>query len=358
MDIKISMIDYTINEIMRLGVTASSDIKAMLSVLNKYALEFADISLDNYEKNKTHISEEDLHEFRCVTACNIQEINRAKEAGFSKIRINVSADSAGSVLTSLNAVLQKVYDKGLDLYLSIDNILEFPAEEAEKVYPLVLKYKLKRLVLGDMKASLEPFTTYDRLLVLKKKAVCPLEYMACNDYGLATANTLSAIRAGISFVAAAVGGIGCPRMAAMEEVLMSVRHLWKEDRVPEGRSMAADCAGILDKAGIILPGEKAVIGKCVFAHESGIHVDGIVKNPELYEVIKPEEVGLSRILVIGKYSGTASLIQKFRQFHMELSQENARILLDAVRDTANSQKGPLTDVQLKTLYVSQMKDLI
>jgi homocitrate synthase NifV len=255
----------------------------------------------------------------------------------------------------LEPVLQLALSNGQEIYLSVDNALEFPVEEIETLCPFVPEYGIKRLIVGDVNGKLDPFTTYYRLRTLIDKVHCPLEYMGCNDYGMATANTLSALRAGIEYVATAVSGIGIPGVAAMEEVLMAARHLWKNARVPDGYSIAADCENILYRAGIILPGEKAIIGKNVFAHESGIHVDGVLKNPNLYEAVKPEELGLSRTLVIGKHSGTASLVQKLRQLGLALSPEGAAALLENVRYIAILQKKPLTDVQLRTLYALQME---
>ncbi|MCL6456793.1 MAG: hypothetical protein K6T85_02185, partial [Gorillibacterium sp.] len=138
--------------------------------------------------------------------------------------------------------------------------------------------------------------------------------------------------------------------AAMEEVLMAVRHLWKESLGPSGQTLADDCAAILIPLKIQVDGDKAVIGRNVFAHESGIHVDGVSKNSELYEMIRPEEVGLTRQIVIGKHSGTASLKYKFKEWNVELEQGAAVLMLEQVREMAERQKSPLSDVQLKELY--------
>jgi homocitrate synthase NifV len=151
-------------------------------------------------------------------------------------------------------------------------------------------------------------------------------------------------------VATAVGGIGLPNHAAMEEVLMAVKHLWKQDQVSSGSSLTADCKEILSYMGIQLPVDKALIGRDVFAHESGIHVDGITKNPLIYEVIQPEEVGQTRQLIIGKHSGTASLKVKFLQWNLELDQAEALRMLERVRRIASLQKSPLSDLQLRHLY--------
>jgi homocitrate synthase NifV len=329
----------------------------MLSVLKKYSLDMAEISLNSLEKSTVEFETIDFFDFleniRCRVSCSKQEIFEAKKLGFTKVVINTSFNPLVSINDVLEPVLQMACSNGQEIYLSINNALEFPIEKLETLYPSIVEYGIRRLILGDTNGKMDPFTTYNKLRLFINSAQCPVEYMGCNNYGMATANTLSALRAGIEYVATAVSSIGIPGVAAMEEVLMAVKYLWKNERVPDGYSIATDCEDLLDKAGIILPGEKAIIGKNVFAHESGIHVDGVIKNPNIYEVIKPEEVGLSRFLVIGKHSGTASLIQKFKHLNLTLSPEEATILLEKVRNTAILQKKPLTDEQLKTLYYLQ-----
>lgn len=357
-NIKISIVDYTINEVMRLGGNTSADLRFMLSLIDKYSLDVVDVSLSNLEKNVVDFEADYfLENIRCRVKCSRQEIVKAKKFGFSKIVINTSFDPLIPISDMLEPALQIALSNGQEIYLNIDNALEFPVEKIITLCPLVPEYGIKRLILGDINGKLDPFDTCKKLGTLIERVQCPLEYMGYNDYGTATANTLSALRAGIEYVATAVSGIGIPGVAAMEEVLMAARHLWKNEQVPEGYSIATDCENILCRAGIKLPGEKAIIGKNVFAHESGIHVDGVIKNPNLYEAIRPEEVGLSRTLVIGKHSGTGSLVQKLRQLGLALSPEGAAALLEKVRHTAILQKRPLTDVQLKTLYDLQMESV-
>jgi homocitrate synthase NifV len=100
-----------------------------------------------------------------------------------------------------------------------------------------------------------------------------------------------------------------------------------------------------------IPIWKAIIGTNVFAHESGIHADGILKNPTNYEAFSPEEVGLERQMIIGKHSGTKALMHKFKdEFGVELKVEAAAQLLERVRSTAVELKRPLFDKELMLLY--------
>jgi homocitrate synthase NifV len=175
----------------------------------------------------------------------------------------------------------------------------------------------------------------------------PVEFYCGNQFGLASALSLAAVKAGVCRVSASVAGIG--GFAPMEEVLFAAGQFC--DRA-KGRCtrLAPDFQHVLSLLAVGVQPQKALIGSDVFAHESGIHVDGIIKNPALYEVIRPEDVGLSRKLVIGKHSGTASLRIILLQHGLTLTQEEAAALLIYVRALAQRQKGPLSDAQLIDLY--------
>jgi homocitrate synthase NifV len=356
MDHKVLIIDHTINEVMRLGGHQTAKVQSILSILEKYQVEAIDLAIDNLGENKLLCDTDHMSEImRCRVGCNEQEIAKAISCGFRKIIITLSVEQPAAQYKRLESVIDQIAKGNIALYLCIDNAMESSLEEIKILYSLALKYKVKRVILGDINSSLESFTTYDKLKLFIDAAQVPVEYMGGNEFGMATANTLAALKAGVKYVAAAVGGIGSPTMAPMEEVLMTVRHLWKNQSIPKGDSLAEDCANILDQAGILLAHEKAIIGKNIFAHESGIHVDGVLKNPELYEVIKPEEFGLTRHLMIGKHSGTAAIIQKFQQFSLNLNKEMAEKLLKEVRDLAVSQKKSVTDAELKNLYYQQLE---
>ena len=88
----------------------------------------------------------------------------------------------------------------------------------------------------------------------------------------------------------------------------------------------------------------------MFAHESGIHADGAIKNPKNYEAFDPSVVGLERQIVIGKHSGRAAIINKFNEYNITLSNEEANQILEQVRATSVKLKRSLFDKELVKLY--------
>ncbi len=171
------------------------------------------------------------------------------------------------------------------------------------------------MIVADREGRMEPFATERLLSDLREKIGCLLEYHADNSMGMATANVLGALRSGIRHVAVSVGGVGqCP---AYEEVAMSAKY-FLQIPLTVSRQLAPLCRDVLAQLGQKIVENKAIIGPGIFSHESGIHVDGVMKKSELYEPFSPESVGLIRRIVIGKHSGRAALSEKLRQLGMDI----------------------------------------
>ncbi|MFN6951756.1 MAG: 2-isopropylmalate synthase [Albidovulum sp.] len=145
-----------------------------------------------------------------------------------------------------------------------------------------------------------------------------------NDLGMATANALAAVEAGARQIECTINGLGeRAGNTALEEVVMAlkVRH----DIMPY--TTGIDTTKIMNisrrvaaVSGFPVQYNKAIVGKNAFAHESGIHQDGMLKNAQTFEIMRPEDVGLSASnLVMGKHSGRAALRDKLRQLGYELA---------------------------------------
>jgi 2-isopropylmalate synthase len=133
-----------------------------------------------------------------------------------------------------------------------------------------------------------------------------------NDLGLAVANSLAAVAAGARQVECTINGIGeRAGNASLEEVVMATRV--RPDRYPYATAVATEqlfpASQLLTQiTGIGVQPNKAIIGRNAFAHEAGIHQDGMIKNPLTYEIMTPQSVGVpSTRLVLGKHSGRHAL---------------------------------------------------
>ncbi|MBC7334775.1 MAG: homocitrate synthase [Clostridia bacterium] len=208
-----------------------------------------------------------------------------------------------------------------------------------------------RLRFCDTVGCLDPFTAYDRVKTIIDTVGIEVEMHMHNDFGMATANTLAGLRAGATYAGVTVVGLGeRAGNAALEEVVMALKHLLGVDLGFKTEKFREIAEYVARASGRQLPAWKPIVGTNMFAHESGIHADGALKNPSTYEVFAPEEVGLERQIVIGKHSGTAALKAKFAEYGIILSQEDAQALLEKVRAAAVDLKRSLFDKELVYIY--------
>ncbi len=181
-----------------------------------------------------------------------------------------------------------------------------------------------------------------------------------NDLGLAVANSLLAVKAGARQIECTINGIGeRAGNAALEELVMAVRT--RPDVLPyKTRVISQDImkASRLISAitGFSVQPNKAIVGANAFAHESGIHQDGMLKNAQTYEIMRPEDVGLHRSsLVMGKHSGRHAFKKKLEELGYELG-DNAlneafvrfKALADKKKDIYDEDLMALVDDEIQT----------
>ncbi|OHB32053.1 MAG: homocitrate synthase [Desulfuromonadaceae bacterium GWC2_58_13] len=202
----------------------------------------------------------------------------------------------------------------------------------------------------DTLGMLDPFAMYDNVKYLIDRVDLPMEVHTHNDLGMATANAIAGLRAGADFVNTTVNGLGeRAGNAAIEEVVMALKHACGVDPGIDTRRFVEISRYVGQASCRPVPDWKAVVGEKVFSHESGLHADGVIKNPGNYEGFDPGEVGLSRHMVLGKHSGSHALMYRLKQLGIEVNRLEADDLLDRVRSISQRNKRALTDTELLSL---------
>jgi len=202
----------------------------------------------------------------------------------------------------------------------------------------------------DTLGLLDPFTMYDNIRYLRERVDLDIEVHTHNDLGMATANAIAGLRAGATFVNTTVNGLGeRAGNAPLEEVVMALRHACGVETGIDTRRFVEISRYVGQASCRPVPDWKAVVGEKVFSHESGLHADGVLKNPLNYEGFDPSEVGLSRHMVLGKHSGSQGLIHRLGELGVALDRLEAMDLMERVRGISQRNKRPLTDSELLTL---------
>lgn len=242
-------------------------------------------------------------------------------------------------------------DHGLTVSVGFED-----ASRADDAFVIDLAGELRRLGVtrlrwADTVGILEPLGARARLGRLVDAVPGAWEIHAHDDFGLATANTLAAVQAGFTWVSTTVAGLGeRAGNAALEEVAMALRHLLHAGLDLETTGFRELACLVASAARRPLPAGKAVVGGSVFAHESGIHVDGVLKSPATYEPFDPAEVGGRRRLVLGKHTGRASLRHALARHGIQAADDELGTFLDRVRAHACELKRPLRSREVRDLF--------
>jgi homocitrate synthase NifV len=208
-----------------------------------------------------------------------------------------------------------------------------------------------RIRFCDTIGIMEPLTTYKVVKELVEQTGLEVEMHTHNDFGMAVANAIAGIHGGGTWVNVTLGGLGeRAGNAALEQVVMALKYIEGLDIGIETERFREITDYVMTAAGRTIPAWKPVVGTNMFAHESGIHVDGIIKNPHTYEIFSPEEVGLVRQIVVGKHSGSRTIEMKFAEYGIEISREEANAILPTIRHETVELHRPLFDKELVEIY--------
>ncbi|MDH6060972.1 homocitrate synthase [Chrysosporum bergii ANA360D] len=292
----------------------------------------------------------------------ISDIQACIDCGLRRVHISIPV-SAIQINAKFQGKWQVVLDKlGDSINFALDHGLfvsvgaEDSSRAEEKFLLDVALYAQERgasrFRFCDTVGILDPFTTYTQVKQLVTALSIPVEMHTHNDFGLATANSLAGIKAGSLSVNTTVNGLGeRAGNAALEEVVMALKRIYNTNLGIDTSRLVEISRLVATASGYNLHPGKAIVGENSFAHESGIHAHGILKDPRTYEPFPPEEVGGERRLVIGKHSGRHLLSTLLEQHGIFLDPQTTQLVLDAVRQASVEKKGGLTTQEL--LHLAQ-----
>jgi len=204
----------------------------------------------------------------------------------------------------------------------------------------------------DTVGILTPHQTYENIRYLRNCTTLDIEMHMHNDFGMATANSIAGIEAGAMSANTTVIGLGeRAGNASFEQVLMSYSHQLREQKEISSSKLRELVSKVSFAANRQIGTNQPIVGEHIFAHESGIHVDGMIKNTSTYEAFSPEMVGLNRNFPIGKHSGSSTLYYHLKHSGINPQKDNLQKILPKVRDIVTSRKCVMNIDELKELYL-------
>jgi homocitrate synthase NifV len=246
---------------------------------------------------------------------------------------------------------------GLEVCLGCEDASRADPEFIVRVAHVAQAAGARRLRFADTVGVMEPFAMFERFRFLRQRLDLELEVHAHDDFGLATANTLAAVRGGASHINTTVNGLGeRAGNAALEECVLALKHLHGIDCGIDSRAIPAISALVEQASGRQVAWHKSVVGAGVFTHEAGIHVDGLLKHRRTYEGLNPDELGRSHSLVLGKHSGTHLVSTRYRELGIELQDWQSRALLGSIRAFSTRAKCSPQALDLQAFYRQLCED--
>jgi homocitrate synthase NifV len=297
----------------------------------------------------------------------IDEIEAAAKTGIKNLVINISTSDIHLkkiykknrtwLVNRLREVMKAAGKLDLRYIISAEDATRTDLEFLLKLVSLSKKKGAARFRICDTVSKFDPFRTFMVISTINNAIDFPLEVYNHNDFGMATANGMAAIRGGAESIMVSVGGLGDGTgNAALEEIVMALRYLENVELGIETSKFREIAEYVAKASARAVPIWKAIVGTNVFAHESGIHADGVIKNPKNYEVFNPAEVGLTRQLVVGKHSGSHTILHKFKEYNIDLTDKEANDILALTRAMSVDLKRPLFDKELMYIYNEYKSD--
>ena len=296
----------------------------------------------------------------CALArCNKEDIDAALKAEVAAAHVFI-ATSDIHLKHKLRMSREQVLEKAvwaIDYAKAHGVVVEYSPEDAtrtdlgflKQVLLKVQEAKVDRIDIPDTVGSISPAAMRYLIGQLKEVTRVPLAVHCHNDFGLATANSLAAVEMGADQVHVTVNGIGeRAGNASLEEVVMSLHAFFGIRTNVDTTKLTRVSKLVARLTGVSVQPHKAIVGDNAFAHESGIHVHGILGDASTYEPVAPDLVGHHRKIVVGKHTGVHSVESRLRDYGFTLSKDQLSSVTARVKRLAEDGK-QVDDAELVAL---------
>jgi homocitrate synthase NifV len=333
------------------SLTEKLDIARQLSAMGAKELEIGIPSMGEQERDEIKaIAALGLPSDLLVwSRMRVEDLPHCLDLGVTKVDLSISASdqhikhklnkSREWVLANIDYCVKAAVDAGLKVCVGMEDasradkdFLALMAEKAEQAGAIRIRF-------ADTLGIMEPFGVLDAIRHLCSVTDMEIEMHAHDDLGLATANTLAAAVAGATHLNTTVNGLGeRAGNAALEEVVVGLKQLYGIDTGVDLQHFTQLSAQVAAASGDTIGSRKSLIGRDVFSHEAGIHVDGLLKDIKNYQGVDPGLVGRQHQLVLGKHSGSRSVMHAYQAIGISINRPQANRLLPIIRQFVSSNK--------------------
>ena len=276
-------------------------------------------------------------------------IDRAKACGADRVAIFYATSKI-----HLDSKLHKTPEQALDIIRehvcyakSLGLNVRYTPEDATRtdfeflvqVCTTAIEAGADRISFADTLGIMQPHVMYERVAALRERLLpCQIDLHCHDDYGLALANAMAGIRAGANCVHTTVNGMGertgIPDLAETIVAFHNLEQVEKYNLQP-----LAEISNYLEKvSGFFLAPNKPITGQNAFSHKSGVHTNGILKDPRTYEPFDPSILGRERKIVIDKYTGKSAVMARLDEYGIEVSAAELEVIVSRIKNIGDQRK--------------------
>jgi homocitrate synthase NifV len=247
------------------------------------------------------------------------------------------------------------YAKGFNLYVSV-NAEDASRSDMEFLLQFARTAKemgADRLRYCDTLGILDPFETFMRVKTIIDIIGIDVEMHTHNDFGMAIANAIAGIKAGATYVNTTINGLGeRAGNASFEEFVMALKYLENVDLGIDTHLFREISEYVATASGRFIPAWKPIVGANLFLYESEIRATNVMKDSSTFELFGPEDVGLERKVILGKYSGVNTVLSKLNLLGYKATPKEAGEIADIIRAKSIAMKRSLYDSEIVETYKS------
>lgn len=291
----------------------------------------------------------------------LEDVKQSIELGFKAIHIGLPTSHIHlkeSVKKDRHWLLRQakdlvMYAKDKDVFVSIsaEDVGRSEIAFIQEYAAHVEEAGADRLRLSDTIGILPPEKYSDIIKKIRQVSKIDLQCHAHNDFGFATANTIAGLNAGARYFHVTVNGIGeRAGMPDLAQVVMALKELYNINLGIKLDQLIELSRIVQSATKVKCPPWQPIVGENVFAHESGIHVSGTIRNQSTFEPFPPELVAGKRKIIIGKHSGRAAIKYILEKNNISANDNELTLCLHHVRELSMNQQRSLTDIELVDLY--------
>jgi len=352
----IEILDTTLREgeqtpYVNFTVDEKIEIAKMLDRVGVDMIEAGDPSVSpNVAKAIERIASLDLRaEIIAHSIASRPSIDRAKACGAervaifyatSKIHLDVKLHKTEEqVISLIQEHVAYARSLGLKVRYTPEDATRTDFEFLVQVCNAAIEAGADRISFADTLGIMQPHIMFERVQALHARLLpCKIDLHCHDDYGLALANSMAGIRAGANCVHTTVNGLGertgIPDLA---ETILSFHNLEGVEKYNIQPLM--ELSSYLEKvSGVLLAPNKPITGQNAFSHKSGVHTNGILKDPRTYEPFDPAILGRERKIIIDKYTGKTAVAARLDEYGIEVSAAELEVIVTRIKNIGDQRK--------------------